>query len=103
MKDNAIITNLVNDIVKSCEPIKIFLISNKFNTKRELTSFKLCIIASDFYNTAELEGQLYLNTDCPIPFDILIYNFSQWEGLIHDYDTFAAKINRTGVVLYGEE
>lgn len=101
MKTEEIIAQVTKDIVEACNPVKIILISNKFSTKRELTSFKLCVVVQDVSSTAELEGELYMKTESPVPFDILIYNLSQWEELVTDEDTFAAKVLRTGVVLYG--
>lgn len=97
-----IISQLIEDITAACDPAWIFLISNKYNTRQELTSFKLCVVVQDVPSTAELEAELYMKTDCPIPFDILIYNRSEWEELVEDDDTFAAKIQNTGVILYGE-
>lgn len=101
-KPEPIISEVADEIIRACAPVKILLMSNKYNTRRELTSFKLCIVVNDVPSTAELEGELYMQTDSPVPFDILIYNRSQWEELVEEEDTFAAKVERTGVVLYGE-
>ena len=101
METNQMIKTLSDEIVSICSPQKIILVSNKFNTRKELVSFKLCVIVKDVLSTAELEGQLYLKTDCPIPFDLIIYNLSEWEELIEDFGTFAERVNNTGVVLYG--
>lgn len=98
---NPLILSLVNQVIEACHPEKVILVSNKFNTRQELISFKLCIVVNDVLSTAELEGQLYLKTDCPIPFDIIIYNKSEWEDLIEDFGSFAEKVNSTGVVIYG--
>ena len=103
MKQEDTIHQIVDAITKACAPEKIFLISSKHNTKQELTSFKLCVVVQDVPSTAELECELYMKTDSPIPFDILIYNLSEWDELITEEDTFAAKILRTGVVLHGEK
>lgn len=43
-----------------------------------------------------------MKTDCDIPFDVLIYNLSEWNELIADEGTFASKIHRTGALIYGE-
>lgn len=101
MEQDKIITTLVEDIAKYCEPVKIILFSSKTDIAGRLRSFKLCIIVRDVESVAELEGNLYLNTDCPIPFDILIYNLSEWEELVHDEASFAGRVNSSGVVLYG--
>ena len=101
MEQDKLIYSVVDNIVDYCEPAKIILVSNKFNTKHELTSFKLCVIVNDVQSPAELEGELYMHTDSDIPYDIIIYNLSEWDELIEDYGTFASKVNQTGVVLYG--
>lgn len=95
------ILELKEQVIKCCSPEKVILVSNKFNTKGELISFKICVIVNDVLSVAELEGKLYLETDCDIPFDFIIYNKSEWDDLIEDYGTFAQKINSSGVVLYG--
>lgn len=106
MEYKAIIEKLSGEIVEacktiSCKPIKIVLISHKCNPKNELTSFKLCIVIEDVPNTAEFEGELYLKIDCDVPFDLILYNLSEWSRLIKDNSTFAAKINNSGEVIYG--
>lgn len=101
MKQNGTIAKLAEDIAKICEPVKIILFSSKLNVSGELQSFKLCIVVNDVESVAELEGNLYLNTDCPVPFDILIYNLSEWEELIGDEVSFASRVNSMGVVIYG--
>ena len=100
MEPDKIIYSIVDQIVKFCDPVKVILVSNKFNTKHELISFKICIIVNDVPSTAELEGKLYMYTDSPIPYDMIVYNLSEWAALIEDYGTFAAKVQGTGVVLY---
>lgn len=97
---NDTILDVTEQIRTVCRPIEIILISNKINTKDELTSFKLCVIVNDVPSVAELEGTLYMNVDCEIPFDLLVYNFSEWERLTSVTDTFAFKVKNAGVVLY---
>ena len=42
-----------------------------------------------------------METDCEIPFDVIVYNKSVWEKLIDDYGTFAHKVYESGDKLYG--
>lgn len=100
MNTNAIILNLVGEILNLSTPQKIILISSKFNLMEELTSFKLCIIVDDESDLIQLETLLYLELNCEISFDIVLYKSSQWENLILDCASFATKILKTGVVLY---
>ena len=94
------VLELIEQIKRECNPVQIILISNKINTKDELISFKLCIIVNDVPSVAELEGELYMKLDCEIPFDLLVYNLSEWEELTAVVDTFAFKVKNAGVVLY---
>ena len=45
MKNIPVIKDMVEDIVKICDPLQIFLVSAKKNSKGEITRFKLCIVA----------------------------------------------------------
>lgn len=101
MTINPIITDLKEQIIRVCSPEKLILVSNKLDTKGQLISFKVCVIVNDVLSVAELEGKLYLETDCQVPFDLIIYNKSEWDDLIDEIGTFAEKVNNTGVVLYG--
>ena len=102
MKIDEIVFCLAREIAQAVNPVKIYLVGAKHNIKGELTGFKLCVIVNDVPSTAELEGELYMKTDCDIPFDVLIYNLSEWNELIADEGTFASKIHRTGALIYGE-
>ncbi|MGN1480895.1 hypothetical protein [Porcipelethomonas sp.] len=103
MKNNPHIQKLVKSIADHCdELIRIYLISNKINTDGELTSFKLALIVDDqVKNSSELECRLYLNIDCELPFDIVIYREEEFDSLKNEIGTFAWKINNSGTVLYG--
>lgn len=103
MKDNPHIQELVNNIAEHCdELIRIYLISNKINTQGELTSFKLALIVNDKVKScSELECRLYLNIDCELSFDIVIYREKEFNQLKNEIGTFAWKINNSGTALYG--
>lgn len=101
MKTNPLISEVIAEIVTLCKPDKIILVSNKFSTSGELTSFKLCAVVPDSVKESELESEIYLKTECPIPFGVLVYNRSEWEELIEDDCSFAGKVDRSGTVLYG--
>lgn len=103
MNIDPIIIKLCDDIIKICSPFKIILISQKFNTKHKLKSFKLCVIVDGITSTAELEGKLYLETECEIPYDLIIYNKDEWESFITDRYSFAGGINESGEVIYVEK
>lgn len=103
MKENDVIKNTAQLLKKSCGEIKkIFLISYKVNNDAELTSFKLALILDDIAeNLPELECRLYLEVDCELPFDLVIYKESEFERLKSEIGTFAWKIENSGAEIYG--
>ena len=102
MKENQLIKSVADSIVQSCNPLKIILISKKINTFDTLIGFKLAvIIREDVEIMPELECRLYMEIDCDIPFDLVLYSEEEWNDLKEDAESFAWKINETGTVLYG--
>lgn len=103
MKENPIIKNTAQLLKKSCADIKkLFLISFKVNNDSELTSFKLALILDDnAENLPELECSLYLEVDCEVPFDLVIYRESEFNKLKEEIGTFAWKIVNSGAEING--
>ena len=103
MKDNPVIISTAKNLAESCSQIKkIFLISFKVDNDSELTSFKLALILDDdTHNLPELECQLYLEVDCELPFDLVIYRESEFNRLKGEIGTFAWKIANSGAEIYG--
>lgn len=101
MKNDPIIKEMVDDIVKLCSPFQIFLVSHKTNSNGGLASFKVCIVVDDKYTDhMGLETEILLNTDCPVPCDIIVYTISDWNECIDDDCTFAYRIDNEGNLLY---
>ena len=101
MKDDPIIKRMAEEIVEICSPFQIFLVSYKTNSRKELTSFKLCVIADDKYeNHTELETEILLKTDCPVPCDVIVYTVSDWNECLDDDCTFAYRVDNEGNLLY---
>ena len=98
---NELITSVAEQVVHLCEPEAIYLATQKQNIRGELTAFKLLIVVKDVKKVSDIEEKIYMNTDCEIPFDVIVYNLSVWEKLIDDYGTFAHKIFENGDKLYG--
>ena len=89
MKDNPYIKKLVNNIAEHCNELKkVYLIS-------------IIIVDNSVENNSELECRLYLNIDCELPFDLVIYREDEFNKLKCEIGTFAWKINNSGTVLYG--
>ncbi|MBE6853367.1 MAG: hypothetical protein E7505_07805 [Ruminococcus sp.] len=104
MSDNEAIKKTVARIQEICDPLNIILVSNKVNTDGEIVSFKLVVVVNDSVeSTPELECRLYMQIDCEIPYDIVLYKLSEWNRFKNDIGTFAWKIYKTGAYLYGEK
>lgn len=104
MKNIPVIKDMVEDIVKICDPLQIFLVSAKKNSKGEVIRFKLCIVVGDQYeNRSDLETEILVNTDCPVPCDIIVYTISDWNECLDDDFSFAYRIDNEGNVLYEQK
>ena len=94
MNTDPIIKKMTEDIVKICDPLQIFLAT-------EVSRFKLCIVVDDSYGShSDLESEILLKTDCPIPCDIIVYTVSNWNECLDDDFTFAYRIDNEGNLLY---
>lgn len=95
---------MTEEIVGICSPLQIFLVSRKTDSKGELSSFKLCIVVDDKYGSrADLETEILLKTDCPVPCDIIVYAVSDWNECLDDDFTFAYRVENEGNLLYEQE
>lgn len=102
--NNPIIREMTNEIVKICSPFQVFLVSSKTNRSGEITSFKVCIVVDDTYtNHTELETEILLKTDCPVPCDIIVYNITDWNECLDDDCTFATRVDNEGEILYEQK
>lgn len=94
------VERLCSAICALVQPHGVILFHQKQRLDGSLSSFKLCVIANG--NPAEIEGKIYLSTDCPLPFDVLVYSTEDWARLSKDEESFAYRILQTGSVLYGQ-
>ena len=44
---------------------------------------------------------IYLESICPVPFDVILYTPEQWKKCLQDSMSFANTIVKTGVKIYG--
>lgn len=95
------VNKITEQIVSKFRPTRIILFGSiAKGTYNSNSDIDLCII-KDTLNKRELITNIYTEIDCEIPFDILIYTNKEWAKNINDQSSFAYKINKTGVVLYG--
>lgn len=95
------LNKITEEIVNKFKPNKVILFGSiAKGTYNSNSDIDLCIV-KDASNKRELITKIYTEIDCEIPFDILIYTNKEWLKNINDHSSFAYKINKTGVVLYG--
>lgn len=90
---------LVQAIASLCSPEQIYLFHVKVNLKNQVTSFKLCVIA-DTADKTKLEREIYLNLDCELPYDLVLYTPEEWGSFVKKPHSFASEINGKGVLIY---
>lgn len=88
-------------IIETCDPHMILLFGSRAKgTARETSDVDLCIVAPTS-NKRELLTELYFRVDCEHPVDLLLYTPEEWAGSVADPHSFAYKLHREGVRLYG--
>ncbi len=99
MKLSPHVEQLTEEIVRLCAPEKIYLFHIKVNLENEVTSFKLCIVAHT-EEKKELERRIYLQLDCALPFDFVLYTPEEWEVFLNTPHSFAGEVQGKGVLIY---
>ena len=88
-------------VIQFCDPQKILLFGSQAKgTATAKSDIDLCIIAST-NDKRSLLTDLYCDTESDTPIDFLLYTPEEWEHSVADSQSFAHKLNREGVVLYG--
>lgn len=100
VKETNQIQTVCDVLVERYQPQKIILYTQKSDLSGNVSSFKLCMIATVKDRRAVLR-EIYLTVESDIPFDILLYTPEEWEQWRQTEGTFAQKIDRSGRVLYG--
>lgn len=92
---------LRQQIIELCAPRMILLFGSQAKgTAGKNSDVDLCVVASTS-NKRELLTELYFNVEFERPLDILLYTPEEWTGSLSDPQSFAHKLNREGVLLYG--
>lgn len=87
-------------IVRQLHPEKLILFNRKLDVDGRLASFKLCVVAQ-VEDWRAAEKRIYLEADCELPFDLLLYTPQQWAEYSAQAHSFAHKIAKTGCELLG--
>lgn len=98
------IIRLCEGIAELVKPVRIIIFNCKYKVTGELASFKLCVIVKDT-ECSKVEQKIYLNLDCEVPYDVLVYNYDHWNVLMEEdpYSFACRSIMNGGVVLYESE
>lgn len=97
------IMKVCEDIAALVRPVRIIIFHTKHSLMGELESFKLCVIVKE-NDCSKIEQKIYLNVECDVLFDVLVYNNEHWRSLMNDTYSFAYRgIMNGGVVLYESE
>ncbi|MBR5527948.1 MAG: nucleotidyltransferase domain-containing protein [Clostridia bacterium] len=95
---------MFDDILKqlmSFSPEKVYLFGSfAKGCATEHSDIDICIVANT-KNKRGLLADLYYEIDCDRPIDFLIYTPDEWEECIADQSSFAHKIQKEGVLLFG--
>lgn len=94
------IMTVVNSIAQKFSPEKIYLFSNKRGGIGKSAGFKLCVII-ECEDMSALEGQIYLQVDSDVPFDIVLYSPETWTMLLNRKGSFAQRVVASGVLVHG--
>lgn len=95
------VKRLSEEIRALCSPEKIYLYHAKFDLRQEMTSFKICLVV-DTEDKSALERRIYLELDCDLPYDLVLYTPEEWEACMQNPYSFAGTIREKGVLLYDQ-
>jgi hypothetical protein len=93
---------LRDDIIRLAAPESIRLFNQKTAPDGSLSSVKLCVVIPGG-DPQETERRLYMDLDCDIPFDVLVYSREGWDRRTKEPGSFASRIQKTGSVLYAAD
>lgn len=101
--ENTIISSLTKKLIELAEPQKIYIVSRKTNNSGKLSSIKLALIVGEVESIGELESNIYMEVDCPVPYNLVLYRRGKWNELIEDEQSFAHSIDESGVLVYEQK
>ena len=93
--------DLITDGLMPYKPQKIILFGSQARgTATDKSDVDICVVI-DTDKKHALVAELYYVLDLEAPVDIILYTPSEWEACLADETSFAYKINKEGVTLYG--
>ena len=93
--------SIKEQIVDKYAPDKILLFGSRAKgAAAPASDIDLCVVVNTA-NKRRLIADMYYAVESEMPIDILVYTPDEWEMCVNDTTSFAHKISREGVALYG--
>lgn len=102
MEFDQLLNLLRDDIVRVCQPVKVYLFSQKQKPCGDFCAVKLCVIIPDG-NSRMTERRLYVEVESELSFDVLVYTVEEWKKLLDNQMSFATQIVKTGREIYAAD
>lgn len=96
------VQKVCSQIITLVKPEKIILFSEKQGMGGGVSSFKLCVIVNA-EEPRRLEETIYMEVECGVTFDVLVYSAADWQRLLKEPGSFAGRIAGSGRVLYEQK
>ena len=93
------VLQVCREVRRLARPEKVILFTRKLTLTGQTASFKLVVVAATD-DKRQLEKELYLAIDSPVPFDLVLYTPAEWAQSAGERGTFAARVREMGQVLY---
>ena len=100
MQTDDCVKEVCDRIYQEFLPLKVILFNVKRSGSGRIRGFKVCIVAETAKKEL-LEKRIYLDIDCEIPFDVLVYTPTEWAELTKQKNSFANRIMQEGTCVYG--
>lgn len=95
--------NIIAQIKNLYFPEKVFLFGSQAKgTATKSSDIDLCVVMNTD-NKRKLLADMYFNIDSDLPIDFLLYTPNEWANCVEDSASFAYKIVKEGVLLYGRQ
>ncbi|MDR1663674.1 MAG: nucleotidyltransferase domain-containing protein [Clostridiales bacterium] len=95
------IENITKQLIGMYLPKRLLLFGSQAQGSAEINSdIDLCVVMNT-NDKRTLLTEMYMRIEADRPFDLLLYTPDEWESCLLDKTSFAYKINREGMLLYG--
>lgn len=93
--------DIITETLMPYKPKKIILFGSQARgTATDKSDVDICVVMETDKKHA-LIAELYCALDLEAPVDIILYTPGEWEACLADNTSFAYKIDKEGVTLYG--